>query len=330
MKLKIFCAGLLAGCLCSTAVSAEPILINPYPDVMDAPVKAKSAPALVPPPVIEIQPDAQADIVEAEEIIKEFVEVDAPAPPSASVQGVPAGYTVPQPGDAYFDPPSVVAEKSDAYIPPPREAVILPPITESAPEPLAAEPAEPLRVRMSESFDDLIVNQPFEEPPAEAEVVSLPPPVVEPEPMPEPEPEKIAWFTSRQPPRTPMAAPQVEPVEDADEGLVRIAVNPDGTARTDALLSETAPAGQQWRALEGANIRQVLSEWSRLEGAKLVWDNEDAFAVLQSFELRGPFHSAVKNLLDQYQGDEVRPVATLHVDPQSGEKTLVVRVLNGA
>ncbi len=356
MSFRIFCMSIIAGCLCSTALSAEPIRINPYPQKASA-----SAGAAEPEVFIEVH----EDVIEPEFVMEEVQEVvvvvetspvmaeprQAPQTLAARpIEPVPSAYKIPQPGDSYFDSPSETVsvaeeridinvaeeENKDAYVPPKKQeevAVALP--IEPLPKPIS-EKVEPaagnLRMRMSDSFDDMVVNESFESseaargdisPPLVAQPVALVP-VKEPAPV--AEPENIAWFSAPELPKSRMAQP---PVEERQQGLVKIAMNRDGTAITDELLSEQTPVGQKWKALEGANIRQVLEAWSREEGTALIWDSEDAFAVLQSFEARGPFHSAVKNLLDQYQGSEVRPVAVLHVDPESSEKTLVVRVLSG-
>ncbi len=300
MNFRIFCASMVVSCLCSTALSAEPIRINPYPE------KAQAAAA---------QPTAGQIVEEAVQDVQPTQPVMASPKPAVSTN-----YRVPQPGDDYFDPPSQVREV--VVVEAEEDLELLPPVEEIAPEQAYEPAAGNLRVSMSENFDDLVV---VEGEPA-VQVVEVEP-QVEPIVAPAPAPEKIAWFSSRQLPQTRVEEASIEAPRD---GLVKIAMNQDGTARTEELLAEDAPVGQKWKALEGANIRHVLQQWAQMEGTKLVWDNSDAFAVLQSLEIRGPFHSAVKNLLDQYQDNQVRPVATLHVDPGSGEKTLVVRVLDGA
>ena len=317
MNFRVFCASAFLGCLCSTSLSAEPIRINPYPEQEAAQAEAPEAEVQQQPATVETE-----IIIEA--TLDPVIEEAAPAPAIQPAQKSLSAYKIPQPGDSYFDAPSQDADFVSVDVAEDTEMAFVPAMEEPSLEPAYEREPENLRVRMSESFDEMVVNQPFNDTPAE-EVASLPPPVVlEPQPTPAPEPERIAWFSSRQAPQTNIK----QVTETRDDGLVRIALN--DSARTDELLSEEAPAGQKWRALEGANIRQVLKQWAQMEGAKLVWDNQDAFAVLQGFEVRGPFHSAVKSLLDQYQNNQVRPVATLHVDPQTSQQTLVIRVLDGA
>ena len=95
-------------------------------------------------------------------------------------------------------------------------------------------------------------------------------------------------------------------------------------------VDQSQSSSVPFRALEGSNIYQVLDAWAKDENVELLWDSDNSFAVLETFETEAPFEAAVRDLLDQYRDNHVRPVATLHVDPTSQQKTLVVRVLNGA
>ena len=126
----------------------------------------------------------------------------------------------------------------------------------------------------------------------------LPPPLLRPEPV-----------------LTPESGAESGPEPEA-ERLVRPA----------AAAGHEKPAGPQWRAAAGADIRQVLEEWSREAGAGLIWDSDHGFTVLQPLAARGPYHRAVRALLDQYREHQRRPVATLHIDPAGRAETLVVRV----
>lgn len=93
-----------------------------------------------------------------------------------------------------------------------------------------------------------------------------------------------------------------------------------------------APVGVQqlnWNALEGNSIRQVLQGWSAIANVELIWQSENDFAVLNPFIMSATYERAVQKLLDQYQDNQVRPVATLHIDPETNVKTLVVRVVEG-
>ena len=247
---SILFAGVFAGSLCASALHAAPIQINPYPA-------------------------GQASAAGVEKKGSEGA-------------SQPYSFDVPQPGDAYFDPPS--AENSSDVVetePAAVENTLLPAAEE--------ENAEPIRMRMSDMYQDMVLES-YDE--GKAREVPVPQ-VVEPVSS---KPEHVTWFSKREPMNTPLPALGTQ---------------------------EKAQTGRGWRALEGANIRQVLEEWTQDAGVELIWDNQNAFAVLDSFEMQAPFEKAVQILLDQYQESQVRPVATLHVDPQTREKTLIVRVLDG-
>ena len=215
---------------------------------------------------------------------------------------------VPQPGDAYFDPPSAAAkameDKSDAYS---QEQATQKGIEafratetfqtfngqeQSENFAAVAPSAEPIEMQMS--------ADPFEGMQREtAEIKASALPQSKPqdiEPASGYAPEEIIWSG----PRVEVKPMEPKPMQE----------------------------GPVWAALAGANISQVLGNWSRDAGVELIWETPNAFAVLESFEMGGTFESAVQNLLDQYKNNQVRPVATLHIDPESGQKTLIVKGLD--
>ncbi|MEM7651403.1 MAG: TcpQ domain-containing protein [Pseudomonadota bacterium] len=101
-----------------------------------------------------------------------------------------------------------------------------------------------------------------------------------------------------------------------------------GVQPEEITWSEPTPtSGPAWRALSGANIEQVLSAWAQDANVELVWQSDNAFAVLEPVSTQGDFETAVKMLLDQYQNDQVRPIGTLHVDSESGKRTLIIKAL---
>lgn len=80
-----------------------------------------------------------------------------------------------------------------------------------------------------------------------------------------------------------------------------------------------------WEAFSGSNIREVLSSWSQEADVQLIWALQKEFSVLESFNVSGHYTKAVQDLLEQYQQAEMRPVGTLHIHPETGERVLVVR-----
>ncbi|MEZ5813735.1 MAG: TcpQ domain-containing protein [Alphaproteobacteria bacterium] len=333
MNFKVFCAGALIGCLYSTALSAGPLYVDPYP--------AGEA-ALGPGVAVDDGGGVQA----LEEVI---VSGETPEPfVPLSTRSLLERYPVPQPGDSYFDPPlsdsaaaQAVAESLSSSVAevdggdaPVFAGIEEQEVAESLPFGPDYEPAAGnLQVRMSESFDDMLVES---EPVGAEEGAATGVVQAEAAPLPKPE-EFILWSGPRvvsQP-----ASQEVASEEEVQQVVseppvsevfpVRVAARDSGLVDVHAGATDSADSAG-WSAAGGANMRQVLQGWAKREGAGLVWDSGNEFAVLESLEIRGPFHSAVKTLLDQYQDSEVRPVATLHIDPQNGEKTLVVKVLGGA
>lgn len=111
----------------------------------------------------------------------------------------------------------------------------------------------------------------------------------------------------------------ISPMDEAVIASVEPAAASDGMVASSSTLSG-------WSARAGQSIRLILQEWSERENVELIWNNRNEFSVLDSVELSSGYAEAVSALLDQYQNDQVRPVASLHVDNDTGERTLLVEV----
>lgn len=90
-----------------------------------------------------------------------------------------------------------------------------------------------------------------------------------------------------------------------------------------------ADVEKRWRALKGANLRDVLEIWSKNAGTDLVWMPEGDFAVKESVVRQGALEAAVLELLQQYDGDSGRPVGKLYSDPAMNRKVLLIREEQG-
>lgn len=337
MRSYVYGTCVLVGLLLNGAVYAEPLKINPYPHSQGISKMGEA-------------PGDSASMAGVETSVSKM---------SLS------GFRVPQPGDSYFEPPSQddlrpVVQEQQAAVDGAEEQISADvqedgfvqraitaetfygdkPVDFEAAEPMDAQAflgeekvsasapimevqeEQPLVVRMSETIDDWTV-----EPDSDAQFEEVADPVHESEaPVAAVQeesvetvseaPESIAWKGPRVPVYTPMVSEAVEPAS--------------GDALAEEIIEPTQQdAGPGWRAMEGQNIRQTLERWSQDEDAEIFWENQHAFAVLEPFEIRGSYEQAVQKLLDQYQSSEVRPVATLHVNPQNQRKTLVVRVVEG-
>lgn len=83
-------------------------------------------------------------------------------------------------------------------------------------------------------------------------------------------------------------------------------------------------ADRRWRAANGSNLKDILAVWANKEQARLVWMAGKDYQVPKNVSTQGDFESAVSGLLEQYQGEAMRPVGRIYRDPQSGQKVLVV------
>lgn len=81
----------------------------------------------------------------------------------------------------------------------------------------------------------------------------------------------------------------------------------------------------RWFALSGAPLAEVMKVWADDADVQLIWQSEKNFAVKESISQVGHFEDAVYKALNQYNGEEVRPVGEMYRDPQSGRQILLVR-----
>lgn len=128
--------------------------------------------------------------------------------------------------------------------------------------------------------------------------------------------EPASTVTTNTPPAMKDAVP-VPVVEEATNPLAKIfqpeEKKPDAKPET------------RWFALSGAPLAEVMKVWAEDANVHLIWQSERNFAVKESVSQVGHFEDAVYRVLNQYNGEEVRPVGELYKDPQSGETTLLVR-----
>lgn len=103
---------------------------------------------------------------------------------------------------------------------------------------------------------------------------------------------------------------------------------------TEAIQSDIAapapqpvPAKSRWSAMAGENLKEVVANWSIQENVELVWDANDQFKVLNSLATSESYEQAIAGLLNQYnlQQYNSRPVGQLYIDPNTGEKMLIVQ-----
>ena len=114
------------------------------------------------------------------------------------------------------------------------------------------------------------------------------------------------------------------------------------TAMSDEPVKEITPAKQSereeqphlsaggapynWRALQGTNLRSVLRRWSAREGVRLIWDADQQFLIRQTVKEKTDYADAVIQLLSQYSDQTTRPVGILNVDPDTGQRALIISI----
>jgi hypothetical protein len=104
-----------------------------------------------------------------------------------------------------------------------------------------------------------------------------------------------------------------------------IAASKDMTPMPSAPVPSSTPAFQsQWDAPAGASLQTVLRQWSGSAGIKLLWNSAQDFPLRNPVRASGTFESAVQSLLDQYENERVRPLGQLNIDPETGQRTLMI------
>jgi len=87
-------------------------------------------------------------------------------------------------------------------------------------------------------------------------------------------------------------------------------------------------SAHSWVATKGESVRHILERWSRQAQVDLIWQGRDSdiLVVREGLSMQGSFENAVRAMLDQgFAGGRGRPKAVLHVNPHTGQKTMVVR-----
>ncbi len=260
-----------------------------------------------------------------------------PMPRAADVAPVassePLSVSLQDIGEKAVDPAEPIAQQDDGgYVPfmaqrergyVPQDADIQKEFEEIAPLPVLKDEPRDVRQIAAEQTAEIVeapVEQVADVAPVQAMPVSAP--IAEPQ-MPKP---GLVYIRDGEvlDNNTPISAAPVPTQEVASiaqpEEITWASARPEAAAAMKAATMDGA-----WNADEGASVRDVLSSWSSRAGVRLIWENSRQFEVREPVDQGGAYEAAVQALLDQYADDGVRPLATLHLDPQSGERALVIR-----
>lgn len=93
------------------------------------------------------------------------------------------------------------------------------------------------------------------------------------------------------------------------------------------LVAVPVDRGPLWSVVAGQDVRSVLEQWSKAQGVDFIWDGGvQNFRALNSVDISGAYEEAVRSLLEQYEGKDVRPVGKVYLANASQNKTLVISV----
>lgn len=72
------------------------------------------------------------------------------------------------------------------------------------------------------------------------------------------------------------------------------------------------------------DLRPFLERISGQQGVKVMWNAQRDFTMKQPVNMNGPFEETLRAALEQFDNDPVRPVGQLNINPETGEKILVI------
>jgi len=119
-------------------------------------------------------------------------------------------------------------------------------------------------------------------------------------------------------------------VLDDGQGVVEGITGEDEVSDTVVEPRKSMPpmpvmADNNWRALEGTDLRKVLMRWATREGVDFIWDADQMFLIKKSMKQDTDFVQAVSMVVNQFDDDAVKPVATLNIDPETKRKALIIK-----
>ncbi len=124
--------------------------------------------------------------------------------------------------------------------------------------------------------------------------------------------------------------------EKAPVAIYQSPVVPDGApapkkedqqkAEKQSPEKQAAAKPQEWRGLEGAELRDVLKDWGKRANVDIMWMMDQSFELKKSVKYKGSFEEAVAQVLGQYEDDKIHPKAQLNRDPDENRTTLIVRI----
>jgi hypothetical protein len=310
-------------------VVPTPIVPPAYDDTLDAGDQAgkgivpRHIPSPVPPPPTPKRVIAAAPVADTPEIEKAL-------PPPIPELMMPV--STPRPELQVASPaPAAIPMRAPA---PPPSSVALMPAAPTANTPAAASPGTALRRAVHDLYADIPAEEAMDGMAMDVEVPSFdetPAPI----PMETDRTRGAAITPPSMPPVPARAAPVPAPIpmEQEDIDLEQMAAQmaplhtPSKTTGGPVVAAKQAAVGpvKRWRALTGASLQQVMKAWAEESGTNLIWMSSNDFAVKYSVNKNADYGQAVADLLGQYTFEPVRPLGQLYQDPQTGQRTLVVR-----
>lgn len=85
-----------------------------------------------------------------------------------------------------------------------------------------------------------------------------------------------------------------------------------------------------WSASQGEDLKQTLDRWAQQSNVRLMWRASQNFEVKNTVNAAGTYEQALQSLLKQYDGEILRPVGNLNIDPRTNTKSLTISTISGS
>lgn len=114
-----------------------------------------------------------------------------------------------------------------------------------------------------------------------------------------------------------------------NNGVVIDIIEPQSSQAVEESIQNIAPqvvntSPRKWRALQGTNLKSTIKRWSARENIDFIWKADEVFLIKESLKDARNFNEAVATLIQQFDEQKTRPVATLNIDPDTGRKSIIV------
>ncbi len=93
---------------------------------------------------------------------------------------------------------------------------------------------------------------------------------------------------------------------------------------TKEITGTTQEEKYPWKAEKGASLRQVLTNWSNIIGAQVLWYAPQDYLLLEDIQVQGSYSNALQEILNSFDDSDNRPVGRLYPNTRKQPAVLVI------